>query len=138
MSNPVLSALVLLTFLVSVAALAVALVALRGSGVRRRQDLPVPSDVAGLRAEVERLRDAGAHAVQQLGVVRYDAFGDMGGRLSWSMALVDRDGTGVVLTSIHGRSEARTYAKKVTAWACEQAMSPEETEAVASARGSRG
>ena len=36
----------------------------------------------------------------------------------------------MVLTSIHGRSEARTYAKNIAAWSCDQAMSPEEEEAV--------
>jgi hypothetical protein len=66
--------------------------------------------------------------------VRYDAFGDMGGHLSWSMALLDDSGNGVVLTSIHGRSEARTYAKNISSWTCDQALSPEEEEAVGFAK----
>jgi hypothetical protein len=72
--------------------------------------------------------------MRHLAVVRYDAFGDMGGHLSWSLALLDDGGDGVVLTSIHGRSEARTYAKNVTGWSCEQPLSPEEEEAVKYAR----
>jgi hypothetical protein len=40
----------------------------------------------------------------------------------------------VVLTSIHGRSEARTYAKNISSWSCDQAMSPEEDEAVSFAK----
>jgi hypothetical protein len=79
---------------------------------------------------VQALRTEAAGALRHLAVVRYDAFGDMGGHLSWSMALLDDGGNGVVLTSIHGRSEARTYAKNVTSWTCEQALSPEEEEAV--------
>ena len=67
-------------------------------------------------------------------MVRYDAFGDMGGHLSWSLALLDDGGHGVVLTSIHGRSEARTYAKNVAGWTCEQQLSPEEEEAITHAR----
>jgi hypothetical protein len=67
-------------------------------------------------------------------VVRYDAFDEMGGRLSWSLALLDDGGNGVVLTSIHGRSEARTYAKNVAAWKSEQQLSPEEQEAITHAR----
>ena len=67
-------------------------------------------------------------------MVRYDAFGDMGGHLSWSMALLDDGGDGVVLTSIHGRSEARTYAKNVAAWTANQQLSPEEEEAITYAR----
>jgi hypothetical protein len=50
------------------------------------------------------------------------------------MALLDDGGDGVVLTSIHGRSEARTYAKNVMAWSSEQQLSPEELEAVKFAR----
>jgi hypothetical protein len=75
-----------------------------------------------------------AEALRHLAVVRYDAFGDMGGRLSWSLALLDDSGNGVVLTSIHGRSEARTYAKNISSWSCDQAMSPEEEEAVGYAK----
>jgi len=67
-------------------------------------------------------------------VVRYDAFGDVGGHLSWSLALLDDAGHGTVLTSIHGRSEARTYAKSVANWTCEQQLSPEELEAIEHAR----
>ena len=66
--------------------------------------------------------------------MRYDAFGDVGGHLSWSLALLDDAGHGVVLTSIHGRSEARTYAKSVASWSCEQQLSPEEEEAIEHAR----
>jgi len=83
--------------------------------------------VAALRAEA-------GDALRHLAVVRYDAFGDMGGHLSWSLALLDDAGNGVVLTSIHGRSDARTYAKNVTAWSSQQQLSPEEEEAITHAR----
>ena len=66
--------------------------------------------------------------------MRYDAFGDVGGRLSWSLALLDDGGNGVVLTAIHGRSEARSYAKSISAWTCDQPLSPEEEDAVTSAK----
>ena len=80
------------------------------------------------------MRAEGVDALRHLAVVRYDAFGDMGGHLSWSLALLDDGGDGVVLTSIHGRSEARTYAKSVTGWSSEQQLSPEEVEAIQHAR----
>ena len=88
----------------------------------------------GLRQEVAALSAEAREALRHLAVVRYDAFGDMGGHLSWSLALVDDGGNGVVLTSIHGRSEARTYAKNLAAWKSDQQLSPEEEEAVAAAR----
>ena len=129
----------MLLLLVSVAALVVGVLALRRTThdarrISRRNPATVPADLEGLRGEVQALRAEATDALRHLAVVRYDAFGDMGGRLSWSMALLDDSGNGVVLTSIHGRSEARTYAKNIAAWACDQAMSPEEEEAVAYAK----
>lgn len=126
--------------IVALLVLVVGLLALRRSqaGPARRtaghrpEDLP--TDVAGLRAEVQALRMEASQALRHLAVVRYDAFGDMGGHLSWSMALLDDGGDGVVLTSIHGRSEARTYAKSIAGWSCEQQLSPEEGEAIKFAR----
>ncbi|HYH34048.1 MAG TPA: DUF4446 family protein [Nocardioides sp.] len=94
----------------------------------------LPEDVRGLRQEVAALQREAGDALRHLAVVRYDAFGDMGGHLSWSLALLDDGGHGVVVTSIHGRSEARTYAKSVSAWTCEQQLSPEEEEAINHAR----
>jgi hypothetical protein len=94
----------------------------------------LPEDVHGLRQEVAALKAETADALRHLSVVRYDAFGDVGGHLSWSLALLDDAGHGVVLTSIHGRSEARTYAKSISSWSCEQQLSPEEEEAIEHAR----
>ena len=139
MNDALLLVLVLLLLVVSIAALAVGLVALRRTTVNarrisRRNPANVPADLEGLRGEVQALRVEAGDALRHLAVVRYDAFGDMGGHLSWSLALLDDGGNGVVLTSIHGRSEARTYAKNIATWSCDQAMSPEEEEAVKFAR----
>jgi len=137
MNDSLLLTLVIVVLVTSMAALEVALLALRlaqaGHSRRtsaRRRVADVPTDLEGLRGEVQALRVEASQALRHLAVVRYDAFGDMGGHLSWSMALLDDAGDGVVLTSIHGRSEARSYAKNVTGWTCEQTLSPEEEEAV--------
>jgi len=134
----VLTVLVILLAVVSVLAIVMATVALRlvRQLTRRGKDSPVPTDVQGLRGEVAALKVEVSDAVRHLAVVRYDAFGDMGGHLSWSLALLDDSGNGVVLTSIHGRSEARTYAKNVSGWKSDQQISPEEQEAIAVARSS--
>ncbi|MDT9593225.1 DUF4446 family protein [Nocardioides zeae] len=124
---------VVLSLVVGVAGLAVGLFALRRTGSDVGEE-GLPSDVLGLRQEVAALRAEAAGALRHLAVVRYDAHGDMGGHLSWSLALLDDAGHGTVVTSIHGRSEARTYAKTVTAWSSEQQLSPEETEAIGAAR----
>jgi hypothetical protein len=104
---------------------------------RRPRGVPIPPELVAIRDEVEALREDAAQALRHLAVVRYDAFGDMGGHLSWSMALVDDEGNGMVLTAIHGRSDTRTYAKNIAAWTCDQQLSPEEEEAIGYARGRR-
>lgn len=120
---------------VAVVALLLAVVGLRRSAPRKGEGVDaLPEDVHGLRQEVAALRAEGSDALRHLAVVRYDAFGDMGGHLSWSLALLDDGGHGVVLTSIHGRSEARTYSKSISGWSCEQQLSPEELEAIEHAR----
>jgi len=131
--NTAISALALL---VALGALAVALQVRRTAGVRSGGDdaSDLPPDTLALRQEVAALRGESAGALKHLAVVRYDAFGDMGGQLSWSLAVLDDHGDGAVLTSIHGRNEARAYAKSISAWTCEQPLSPEEEQAVSHAR----
>lgn len=136
MSDTMLTSVVLASAAVSLVAMGLATLAIRRTASSRQRRAmgkagpPLPSDVEGLRSEVQALRVEVSDALRHLAVVRYDAFGDMGGHLSWSLALLDDGGNGVVLTSIHGRSEARTYAKNVSSWSCEQAISPEEEEAI--------
>jgi uncharacterized protein YlxW (UPF0749 family) len=137
MNETLAATLSVVALLLAAAALVVAvLVARRGTSTRRstRRAAELPTDVQGLRAEVHALRTEVSDALRHLAVVRYDAFGDMGGHLSWSLALLDDSGNGVVLTSIHGRSDARTYAKNVSDWTCDQQLSPEEEEAIKFAR----
>jgi hypothetical protein len=89
----------------------------------RRQIMTARQELDGARADL-------ADALRHVAVVRYDAFGDMGGRLSFTAALLDDAGDGLVLTSIHGRSEARTYAKGVKGGKSEQSLSPEEEQSI--------
>ncbi len=71
-----------------------------------------------------------AQAVQRVGLVRFDAFEDMGGRLSFSLALLDEAGDGVVVTSINGRQDTRVYAKPVGRGASDHDLSDEEAAAI--------
>ena len=125
----------LLALVVAVVALAVAV-----RGRRRPSSGPVsdgtdlPEDPRALRQEVAALRAEAARALRHVAVVRYDAFTDTGGQLSWSLALLDDSGSGVVLTAIQGRQESRTYAKNVASWASETQLSPEEEDAIRHAR----
>lgn len=92
-------------------------------------------EVAGLEATLAATRRDLAMALRHVSVVRYDAFGDMGGRFSFSAALLDDAGDGLVITSIHARSETRTYLKGLAAGDSDITLSPEEMQAVRIARG---
>jgi hypothetical protein len=63
-------------------------------------------------------------------LVRYDAYNELSGHQSLSIALLDDEQSGVVLSCIHHRDQARVYAKQVTAGHGELELSPEEAEAV--------
>ena len=92
----------------------------------RRLAAPAAARTAGGGADLRAMR--------HVAVVRYDAFADMGGRLSFSAALFDAQGDGLVISSINGRSETRTYAKALRAHESEQTLSPEEQQAISEAR----
>jgi hypothetical protein len=98
----------------------------------------VRSELRKLGQEIQVTRGELRETLQHLAVVRYDAFGDTGGKLSWSMALLDDKGDGVVLTSINSRADARTYAKEIRAFASEAKLSPEEEEAIETLRKEAG
>ncbi|HWC26836.1 MAG TPA: DUF4446 family protein [Solirubrobacteraceae bacterium] len=69
-------------------------------------------------------------AISHWGLIRYDAYNEMSGRQSTSIALLDSSRSGVVLSSIHHRDQARLYAKQVSAGKGELKLSPEEEEAL--------
>lgn len=83
---------------------------------------------------LERTRADLSEALRHVSVVRYDAFGDLGGRLSFSAALLDDGGNGLILTSLHGRTETRSYLKGVRDGGGDVPLSPEELQAVSYAR----
>lgn len=93
------------------------------------------TEVSRAKSELDVARTELADALRHVAVVRYDAFGDMGGRMSFTAALLDDSGDGLVITSINGRTESRAYAKGVKEGTSDQPLSPEETEAIALALG---
>lgn len=86
----------------------------------------------------EDLASVGRLAIQRFAVVRYDAFEDMGGQLSFSAALLDDYGDGIVITSINGRTETRTYAKSVRGMKSQHNLSDEERASIEAAVSNTG
>ena len=78
-------------------------------------------------AEAEARLD---HALTYRGLVRFDAYNELSGRQSTSIALLDAAGSGIVVSSIHHRDQARVYAKQVREGRAELELAPEEQEAV--------
>lgn len=67
---------------------------------------------------------------QKVGLVRFNAFEDVGGEQSFSVALLDARNNGVVMSSIYGRQDSRTYIKGITNGEGERSLSQEETKAL--------
>ena len=154
------STLVVVALGVAVLALLTAVVGfLRVSGSQKRyrilwaggeKDLvAVLSHQAGqivhLHGELERIRvgvtrTAGdvQQSLRHVAVVRYDAFGETPGQLSFSAAIIDDHGDGLVISSIHARGETRSSAKGISGGIGEVTMTAQEQQALASARTGRG
>jgi len=69
----------------------------------------------------------------RVAMVRFDAFADISGRLSSTAAVLDEQGNGLVITTMNGRENTRTYVKQVRRGIGLSALSPEEADAVARA-----
>lgn len=133
-------ALAVLALLVSLAALGVTLTLRRTSNQSHAAaDVSgLPSDPRALRQEVAALKAESAQSMRHVAVVRYDAFTDTGGQLSWSVALLDDSGSGIVLSAVQGRNDSRSYAKSISDWTSETQLSPEEEDAISDARPTGG
>lgn len=86
-----------------------------------------------LEGEYRRLATITAASIQYVGVVRFNAFEDTGSDLSFALALLDGNKTGVVVSSIYGRNESRVYAKPVTKGESVYYLTDEEKSALNSA-----
>jgi len=121
--------------LIALGALGLGLLGLVIGGAARLRVGRLRAELAALRADPALAAGVDPKAVRNVSVVRYDAFADMGGRMSYSVALLDSAGDGIVLSAINGRADARAYAKGIVAGAGEALLSPEEQQAVDAALG---
>jgi hypothetical protein len=86
------------------------------------------------RIRMTKIEENLTQCVQYVGIKRYNAFEDMGSRLSYSIALLDGQLDGIVLTGIYGRHESTTYAKGIRRGLSEQHLSVEEMDALQMAK----
>lgn len=93
---------------------------------------------ASLEERSAKIEAESATHLQNVGVVRYNAFEGVGGEQSFSMAILDDKASGIALTGIYGHAETRVYAKPVENGSSKYLISPEETEAIEKAKGMSG
>ncbi len=87
-------------------------------------------EVDRLVARTGRLEESSPRAFQRVGLVRFNPFEDTGGNQSFALALLDADGNGWVLSSLHARTGTRIYAKAIRGGRSDGALSDEETTAI--------
>ena len=87
-----------------------------------------------LSQELEKLKKEGRLATQKVGIVRFNPFSEVGGDQSFSIALLDGNDSGVVITSLYARGENRVYAKPIKNGVSEYALSKEEKKAIEKAK----
>lgn len=83
---------------------------------------------------LQTLQSQTDRCVQQVGLLRYDAFPDIGGQQSFAVALLNEQGDGIVLSGIHSRQEMRVYAKPIQQFTSPIGLSEEEQRAIRTAR----
>jgi predicted component of type VI protein secretion system len=91
-------------------------------------------EAARLATRVGALEFLSTHDVSKIGFVRYNALDDTGSDLSYALALLNREGDGVILSSIYSRTDTRTYGKAVTRFVPAANASEEELQAIERAR----
>jgi len=95
----------------------------------RRLDT-VAERVDALNRLHHELQGLAQRSIQKVGVVRFNPFADTGGDQSFAVALLDAEGNGVVLSSLHGRADTRIFAKPVQGGRSKHALSDEEQDAI--------
>jgi len=89
--------------------------------------------VSGISKGLESLKKSGNISIQKVGIVRYNPFSGAGGDQSFSIALLNGDNNGVVITSLYARDGNRVYGKSVRNSNSEYPLSEEEKKAIKSA-----
>lgn len=87
------------------------------------------------KKDIRDLNKRFAKAFQKIGLVKYDAYQQMGGLLSFSLALLDEDNNGLILNSVHSTEGCYTYTKEVVYGECKLELSNEEKVALDQAMG---
>ena len=100
---------------------------------RVRQD----EELTEIRKRLDTQESKMSTAKRYAGLVRFDAFPEVGGKLSFALALYDEKGDGIVISSLIGRADCRVFCKEIQRGKAERELTREEMEAVEQAAGLR-
>ena len=90
-------------------------------------------DIAEVQDIAMRLYELANVSLQKVGLVRFNPFGDTGGDQSFAIALLDRKGSGMIISSLHAREGTRIYAKPIVKGESKYPLTDEEKEAIVKA-----
>lgn len=95
-----------------------------------RQLTALEGDIERLGGRVESIESKMPHTKRYAGLVRFDAFDEVGGEQSFALAVYDELGNGFVMSSLYGRTESRTYCKQLVGGKSDRLLSTEEEQAI--------
>ena len=95
--------------------------------------LKMEEDIQKNREDIYELQDLLQNAIQRVGIVKYDAFSQMGGNLSFALALLDNNNNGIVLNTVQSTDGCYSYSKVITAGVSDVELGKEEREALGKA-----
>ena len=82
------------------------------------------------RTDIQKLNKKMEKSYQKLGIVKYDAFNEMGGKLSFALAMLDNNNTGWIINAMHSREGCYTYVKEIVKGESYVELAEEEAEAL--------
>lgn len=97
-------------------------------------ELKNESDINSIKKEIQNIKYLDLDHIQKLSVIRFNPFKEIGGDHSFSIALLDGNETGVVITTLHTRERTRVYAKAIKNGKSELELSSEEKKALLKAQ----
>lgn len=91
------------------------------------------SEIKENRSDITNINRRMVNTIQKMGMVKYDAYNEMGGKLSFSLALLDEKNDGIVLNSVHSSEGFYSYIKKIEGGNSKIELSKEEKQALSKA-----
>ena len=101
-----------------------------GPGVEPARVDAIAAQLDAAAQRIETQESLGRRSIQRVGIVRYNPFEDTGSNQSFVLAMLDAQGDGFVLSSLHSRQQTRVFLKQLVKGKADTALSQEENEAI--------